>query len=260
MIFSSKKVKEHEYIHEGAGHPIVLLHGLMGNLSNFEELKNFLVLHGFSVYIPSLPLYTLPILSTSVSGVAKYVTQFMKDVVKQPATFLGNSLGGHIGLVLALKYSSWVHSLVLTGSSGLYERSFGETFPKRGDYEYIKRKTQEVFYNPEIATKEVVDNVFEVVNDRRKAIKTVTIAKSAIRHNLQNELHNIKVPVLLIWGKQDNVTPAEVAEDFDRYIPNTELYWIDECGHAPMMEKPQEFNQILINWLNKIFLKNNPTN
>lgn len=251
MIFSSKKVKEHEYIQQGEGHPIVLLHGLMGNLSNFEELKSFLVSHNFSVYIPSLPLYSLPILSTSVSGIAKYVVQFMKDVVKKPATFLGNSLGGHIGLILALKHSSWVHSLVLTGSSGLYERSFGETFPKRGDYEYIKKKTEEVFYNPQIATKEVVDNVFEVVNDRRKAIKTVTIAKSAIRHNLQNELHNIKVPVLLIWGKQDNVTPAEVAEDFDRFIPNTELHWIDECGHAPMMEKPHEFNQILINWLKK---------
>jgi len=252
MLFTKKKERKYDYVEEGEGHPIVLLHGLMGNLSNFIQLKDFLVAKGYKVYIPKLPIYNLPILATSVLGISKYVNKFMIDVVKQPATFLGNSLGGHVGLVLSLKFSKWAHSLILTGSSGLYERSFGETFPKRGDYEYIKKKTQDVFYNPEVATKELIDEVFDVVNDRKKVIKTVTIARSAMRHNMLNDLPNIKLPVLLIWGKQDSVTPPDVAEDFDRYLPNSTLFWLDKCGHAPMMEKPEEFNEIVGNWLAKI--------
>ena len=143
----------------------------------------------------------------------------------------------------------YVHSLVLTGSSGLYERSFGDSFPRKSDKEYIKRKTQEVFYNPDVATDELVDEVFGIVNDRMKGIKTVMLARSAIKHNMQNELPNIKCPTCIIWGKQDNVTPPDVAIEMNRLIPNSELFWIDQCGHAAMMEKPAEFNEILYNWL-----------
>ena len=80
-------------------------------------------------------------------------------------------MGGHIGLILTLAHPELVHSLVLTGSSGLYERSFGETFPRRGDRDYIKKKRRS-FYNPEVATDELIDEVFGVVNDRMKGIKT----------------------------------------------------------------------------------------
>lgn len=253
MIFGSKKkVDKYNYIVEGTGRSIVLLHGLMGNLSNFEILKNCLVKNGYKVFIPSLPLYTLPILSTSVIGITKYVNKFLIEIVQESAILIGNSLGGHIALLISLKYSKLTEALVLTGSSGLYERSFGETFPKRRDYEYIKRKTEEVFYHPSTATKELVDEVYDIVNNRVKAIKTLAIARSAIRNNLMHELKNISIPVLLIWGKQDNVTPPGVAKDFDRYIPNTELHWIDKCGHAPMMEKSEEFSILVLNWLKKM--------
>ena len=158
-------------------------------------------------------------------------------------------MGGHIGLILTLARPEYVHSLVLTGSSGLYERSFGDSFPRKSDKEYIKRKTQEVFYNPDVATDELVDEVFGIVNDRMKGIKTVMLARSAIKHNMQNELPNIKCPTCIIWGKQDNVTPPDVAIEMNRLIPNSELFWIDQCGHAAMMERPAEFNKILYNWL-----------
>lgn len=255
MLFNIKKQKKYSYLEEGEGHPIVLLHGLMGGLSNFDELTSFFSTRGYKIYAPQLPLYDLPVISTNVGNVAKFVSRFLKDVVKQPATLVGNSLGGHVGLVVSADYPELVHSLVLTGSSGLYEKSFGETYPKRGSYEYVQTKAQEVFYDPKVATKEIVDDVFETVNDKKKAIKTLYIARSAIKHNMKNELHKIKIPVCLIWGKQDHVTPPEVAVDFEAGLPNAKLFWIDECGHAPMMEHPDLFNEILFEWLNPLVKK-----
>lgn len=251
MFLSLKKEKKYSYVEQGEGNPLILLHGLMGGLSNFNHLTEYFSQKGYKVYIPKLPIYSLPVLTTNVSGIAKFVNSFIRDIVKQPATLIGNSLGGHVGLVVAHKYPQQVKSLVLTGSSGLYEKSFGETFPKRGDYEYVKKKSQEVFYDPKVATKEIVDEVYDVLNDRAKALKTVYIARSAMKHNMAADLPNIKQPVLLIWGKQDNVTPPEVAVEFNRLLPNATLHWIDECGHAPMMEHPEVFNEILHNWLKK---------
>jgi pimeloyl-ACP methyl ester carboxylesterase len=78
---------------------------------------------------------------------------------------VGNSLGGHIALIYTKKHPENVAGLVLTGSSGLYENAMGESYPKRGDYEYMKRKAEEVFYDPTIATKELVDEVYETVRN-----------------------------------------------------------------------------------------------
>ena len=124
----------------------------------------------------------------------------------------------------------------------------GDGYPKRGDYDYIKAKSEEVFYDPKIATKQIVDEVFETVNDRKKLVKTLAIAKSAIRHNMSKDLPNMLTPTAIIWGAQDQVTPPNVADEFHKLLPNSTLYWIDKCGHAPMMEHPDRFNQIVMEW------------
>lgn len=249
MLLNLKKSKKFTYLEEGEGVPIVLLHGLMGELSNFSSLTTFFSQRGYKVYAPELPIYSYPLLNTNVSSIARFVARFLKEIVQKPAILVGNSLGGHLGLVVTHKHPELVRALCLTGSSGLYEKSFGETFPKRGSYDYVLKKTQEVFYDPEVATKEIVDDVFETVNDRKKAIKTLYIARSAIKHNMKDDLRDIQTPVCLIWGKQDNVTPPEVAIEFEEGLPNASLYWIDKCGHAPMMEHPDVFNEILNGWL-----------
>ena len=162
----------------------------------------------------------------------------------------GNSLGGHISLVFARDYPKMVEGLVLTGSSGLYENSMGDTFPRRGDYDYIRKKTEEVFFDPKMATKDLVDTVFKIANDRNSVIRLLTMAKSAIRHNMSNDIPHLDFPVCLVWGKQDNVTPPEVAKEFHSLFQRSDLYWIDKCGHSPMWEHPKEFAEILCNWLN----------
>ncbi|MRM82696.1 alpha/beta fold hydrolase [Riemerella anatipestifer] len=252
MIFKTKKEKKFNFIEEGEGHPLVLLHGLMGGLSNFDDMIKFFSEEGYKVYVPELPIYDLPILNTNLTAISKFVAKFIKEDIKKPVTVVGNSMGGHIGLILTLAKPELVKNLVLTGSSGLYEKSFGDSFPRKGDKEYIRKKTQEVFYDPAVATDQLVDEVFSVVNDRMKGIKTVMLARSAIKHNMVKDLPKITCPTCIIWGKQDSVTPPEVAVDMHKYIPNSDLYWIDKCGHAAMMEKPQEFNEILLSWLKKV--------
>ena len=242
MIFKKKKEKKFTFIEEGEGQPIILLQGLMGGLSNFTILIDFFSQRGYRVYFPDLPIYDL-------TSLAKFVAKFIEEEIGEPAIVVGNSMGGHVGLILTLSRPDLVKDLVLTGSSGLYERTFGDSFPRKNDRSYIQKKAEEVFYDPAVATEELVNEVFSVVNDRSKGIKTVMLARSAIKHNMENELHKIQTPTCIIWGKQDNVTPPEVAVEMHRLIPNSELHWIDKCGHAAMMEKPNEFNDILYNWL-----------
>jgi 2-hydroxy-6-oxonona-2,4-dienedioate hydrolase len=225
----------------GSGKPIVLLHGLLGALSNFEGIINhFAPTH--NVVVPILPLFEISLRSLSVTKLVEYVEDFIDFKGYSEVHVLGNSLGGHIAQLYTLKHSDKVLSMTLTGSSGLFESAMGTTFPKRGNYEYMKQKAESVFYDPAIATKELVDDVYATVNDLKKAMCVVAIAKSAVRHNLEDKLHEIKTPTLLIWGIQDSVTPIWVGEKFNEKIPNSELVKVDRCGHAPMMERPELFN------------------
>ena len=248
MTDKLKTEGEFTYAEAGEGPTIIVLHGLMGALSNFGATFNHFPNNGYRVIIPQLPLYTLPLIKTNVKNLAKFLKEFLEFKKIDNAILLGNSLGGHIALYFTKHYPEKVSALILTGSSGLYEKAMGDSFPKRGNYEYIEQKAREVFYDPEIATKELVDDVYSVVNDRMKALKTLSIAKSAIRHNMANDLPEMKLPVCLIWGRQDGVTPPETAEDFHKLLPNSDLFWIEKCGHAAMMERPEEFNTILHTW------------
>lgn len=240
-----------KYIDEGEGDLIVLLHGLFGALSNFEHvLEKFSKTH--RVIIPILPIYELPLINTGITGLRTFVHKFVKELDLKDIIFLGNSLGGHVALSFTLKHPEFVKALVLTGSSGLFENALGGGYPKRGDYDYIKEKTEYTFYSPETATKELVDEVFEIVNNRAKVIRVIALSKSAMRNNLANELPKLTMPVSLIWGKNDNITPAYVAEEFHKLIPNSELEFIDECGHAAMMEKPKEFNEFMEDFIKRL--------
>ena len=251
MNYEIKQQDKFRFIEEGQGETLLLLHGLFGALSNFEDLIEHFK-RNYKVVVPILPLFDLDIFHTTVSGLEKYVHKFIEMRGYQQIHLLGNSLGGHVALLHILKHPDRIKSLILTGSSGLFENGMGDSYPKRGDYDYIKKKTELTFYDPATATKELVDEVFEITNNRIKVIKIIALAKSAIRNNLGEELNQIKQPTLLIWGNNDSVTPPFVGREFNRLIPNSELHFVDKCGHAPMMEVPEAFNEILAGFLNKL--------
>ncbi len=251
MQYEVKHFDKFKFIEEGEGEPLVLLHGLFGALSNFEPLISYFK-NQYRVIVPLLPMFELDLLNTTVGGFQKHVHRFIEARGYKNIHLLGNSLGGHVALVQVLKHPQNIKSLILTGSSGLFENGMGDTYPKRGDYAYIKRKCEITFYNPATATKELVDEVYGICNNRLQIIRILSLAKSAIRNNLGEEISQIKQPTLLVWGSNDVVTPPFVAKEFHRLIPNSELHFLDQCGHAPMMEVPEEFNKILEDFLEKV--------
>ena len=245
MALQIKEKNDFQYVDEGTGEVLLLLHGLFGALSNWED-----VVAEFSpryrVIIPLLPIYEMPLLKAGVPGLVSFVEEFLATInLTQPCAVLGNSLGGHIALVYTLQNPARVSRLVLTGSSGLFEDGMGGSFPKRGNYAFVQERVAYTFYDPAVATKELVDEVFSVTNSNAKCLRIISIARSAQRHNLAKELHKIEVPTLLVWGLNDTITPPVVAHEFHRLMPNSELRFLDHCGHAPMMERPREFNALL---------------
>ena len=238
------------YIEEGKGHPIVLLHGLMGGADNFGEMVDF-ISEKYNIFGLDLKLFEGRTLKVSVKALSDYLFEFMNKIGLKSAVLIGNSMGGHIALIFAKEHPKMVDGLILTGSSGLFENSMGDSFPRRGDKDYIRKKTEEVFYDPTVATDELVDRVFEIANNRISVLKLLGYAKSAIRHNMANDIQNITIPTCLIWGANDKVTPPHVAEEFNKLIPNSELFWIPLCGHSAMWELPEAFSKIALDWLEK---------
>jgi 2-hydroxy-6-oxonona-2,4-dienedioate hydrolase len=251
MSYELQQEGKFKYIEVGEGEPLMLLHGLFGSMSNFDgTISHFSKTH--KVVVPILPLLDLDLLHTSVGGLQKFLHRFIEHKNYNNIHLMGNSLGGHVALVHVLKHPEKIKSLILAGSSGLYENGMGDSYPKRGDKEYIRKKTSLTFYNPAFADEKLVNDVFEITNNRLKVIKIISLAKSAIRNNLGDELKAVKQPTCLIWGNNDTITPPFVGKEFNRLIPNSELHFIDKCGHAPMMEEPQEFNRILEGFLQKL--------
>lgn len=250
MQLNIKKEGGFEFIDEGKGEILLLLHGLFGALSNWAEVvEHFSKTH--RVIIPMLPIYTMPLKDAGLNGLVRFVEGFVDFKKLNDLTILGNSLGGHIGLIYTLKNKEKVKRLALTGSSGLFEDSMGGSYPKRGNYAYIEERVAYTFYDPLVATKSLVDEIFTVMNSISKCLCIVAVAKTAQRHNMANDLSNITVPTLLVWGLNDTITPPLVAHEFDALLPVAELKFIDRCGHAPMMEHPKIFNQYLTDFLEK---------
>ena len=244
-----------QYADEGPAHgkgPVLLLHGMLGEVGNWEHTIGRLAAEGYRVLVPILPVYAMPVKETGVPRLAEYVAGFMDAIGVRSAITCGNSLGGHLALILAIRHSERVRALVLAGASGIYEVDMGQSIMRRKDREYLRERAAVTFYDPKHATEQLVDDVYDVVNDRGRALRLIRMARSVKAENVREDLHGIDVPTLLVWGREDEITPPDVAVTFNELIRGSELRWIDECGHAPMMERPEEFNEIVLEFLGRV--------
>lgn len=227
---------------------LVFLHGMFGGLSNFDPLLKRL--KGETVLVPSIPIYEKDGLSApTIPAIADWLHGFVSDNGLDRLVLLGNSMGGHIALEYAHKHPERLEGLVLTGSSGLFENDFGTSVPRRNDRDYIRERACMTFYDDAIVTDEIVDELFEVIQAPSKLSRLLRVARSTHAHNMEHILPTLDIPALLVWGRDDEITPPEVAEMFFELLPDARLKWIDKCGHAPMMEHPDLFYSHLNDFL-----------
>lgn len=232
--------------------PVVLLHGLLGGVSNWMPTVDMLAAHHYRVLAPVIPVDSLPLSQTNMQGVVEYTRGFTERMGLNTMVLAGNSMGGQVALLYALNYPEAVEALILSGSSGIYEIVTGTTTFRRQDPDFIRERAALTFYDPVHVTDELVEKSLELANDRNRALRIIKLARSSQRESLNDRLGQIEVPTQLIWGRDDRITPPDVAVAFQRYLPNANLHFIDRCGHAPMMERPTAFNQLMLAFLREV--------
>lgn len=235
----------------GSGPPVVFLHGLVGLNDHWEEVVSRVQGQVRCVML-ELPLLSLPRDVCSITGVADLTQRFIRDTLDEPAVLVGNSFGGHVALRVALEHPDIVSGLVLAGSSGLIERSMVREVQIRPSREWLSEKIGELFYDRAHMREADLERAYKELSQRARARAMVRLSRTARKNHLGKQMRDIMTPTLLIWGRQDVVTPPEAAEQFDQLIPNSRLVWLDQCGHVPMVEKPDEFAGELLRFVGEV--------
>lgn len=221
------------------GPKIILLHGLLGAMSNWDATIPHMAKYSQPVAF-RFPLLTGHRTEVKVMALAAYTEYYIRKENLGPVILCGNSLGGHVALRLYLAAPELVDCLILSGSSGLYEHTV-DTLPVRIGDDFVRDHAQRVFYSSEFATEEVIRDIVGVLSSRMNTLNLIHAARSAKKDYLRDRLPEIKTPTLLLWGKNDHITTMQVAETFHELIPNSTLSVVDKCGHAPMIEHPEWF-------------------
>ena len=232
----------------GAGEAVLLLHGLLGEVDHWDATLKTLGRFCRPVAL-ELPIFDPSFTEISLPTLTEWVRMFLDARGIPQAVVGGNSLGGHVALELALAHPHRVSGLILAGSSGLLERSFTRGVPHRPDSDWVREKMEEIFYDPTLVSPEWVEAVLRVVSTRYSALRVLQAARASKRRSLEDCLPAIDVPTCIIWGEEDRITPPEVARRFHALLPDSDLFLVPRCGHAPMLEQPEAFNTILAGWL-----------
>ncbi len=230
---------------------VVFLHGLVGLNDHWEDAVR-LVRTRLPCTLFELPLLELQKEHCSIDGVTRLTERFLREHVGEPAVLVGNSFGGHVALRLAIARPDLVRGLVLAGSSGLIEASIVADVQIRPSRAWLERKIGELFFDPGKMRQADVDRAHSALNQRGHARAMVRLSRSARRDVLRNQVGRITAPTLLVWGRQDVVTPPEAGEHFHKLIRGSRLEWLDRCGHVPMIEHPEAFAAALLSFVESL--------
>ncbi len=234
-----------------AGPHVVFLHGLVGLNDHWEHVVRA-TQHRVRSTLLELPLLELTGEDCSIQGVGVLTERWLAANFSEPVILVGNSFGGHVALRIAIERPELVRGLVLAGASGLIEKSMVADVQIRPSRDWLARKIGELFHDQRFMSEADLDRAFASLSKRGGARAMIKLSRSARRNHLGKKLGMIQCPTLLIWGKQDIVTPPEAAEGFLSSIRGSEIVWFDQCGHAPMIEKPAEFASALADFAERV--------
>jgi pimeloyl-ACP methyl ester carboxylesterase len=253
------------YADIGEGPPIVFVHGLGGCWQNWLENMPAMASRGHRAIALDLPGFgasPMPSWPISIPGYGRLLGEFRDVLGLGACTLVGNSMGGFIAAEVAVGEPEWVDRLVLVSSAGISHATMrrgpviagarmsvaANPFLRRVDLTSMKRPGLrdlafgKVMRHPEQVPRELL---VEFMTPALGAPGFVAAAAALTGLDLLDRLGRIRVPTLVVWGRDDLVVPATDAAGFLERIPGAELVVFDDCGHVPMAERPTRFNRLL---------------
>lgn len=246
--FKQRIYHDHVFMEIGSGQPIIFCHGLFGSFRNFAQIGKALS-NRYRVIVPCMPMYDAPLSECSVENLGRYLGEFIEDLGLKDCILVGNSMGGGAILTHAIAKPSSVSKIVLLASSGLSFIPMKGGFMKIKDFQYVKELMSGIFYDASWIKDEEVREIYNVMQNKQTLLRCLSFTRSTKRNFLHESLKNLDIPTLVIWGKEDTVTPPFIAEEFRSALKNCEVHYLDHCGHVPSYEKPEECLQLLESFL-----------
>lgn len=249
---------------------VILLHGLGASaeiwLPNIDALAK-----NHKVYVLDLPGFGYsgkPHHEFSPLDYAKFLDDFMTVLNIKKATVIGQSLGGGIALQYTLQYPRKVEKLVLADCAGFGKEVIWTlrlmSLPVLGEIiSYPTRMGVTIFFrlavrNPAVITRDFIDTYYEIFKQAgfqgfllkiTRMMVDIHGGKREILTPVMDNLHKINRLALIIWGENDGVFPLKHAYYGKEKMPNSQLYIMKNCGHIPNLEKPEEFNNAVLEFL-----------
>jgi pimeloyl-ACP methyl ester carboxylesterase len=246
------------YLEAGSGPTVILLHGLGGDSSNWAMTVGPLA-EKYRVIVPDQIGFgrsDKPFINYRVGTLVDFLGGFYKALNIERASLVGNSLGGWTAAAFALAHPEKVERLVLVAAAGFALADDVDPRAVNGlnpsTREAIRQVMSLVFYNKQLYTSDAaVDLMFARKMAAGDGYTIQRFIESIIRRedSLDNRLSAIKHPTLIVWGREDGLTPLSLGERFKREIRGSELLVIEKCGHVPQIEKAAEFNAALLKFL-----------
>jgi 2-hydroxy-6-oxonona-2,4-dienedioate hydrolase len=246
------------YLEAGSGPVVMLLHGLGGDVSNWAQNIGPLS-QKYRVIVPDQIGFgksDKPLINYRVATLVDFLDGFYKQVGVTRASLVGNSLGGWTVAAYALAHPEKVDRLVLVDAAGfavtgdLDPRVLNGLNPSTRDA--VKQVMGLVFYNKQMFESEAAVDAFfarkMAAGDGytiQRFIDSITRGEDV----LDKRLGAIKQPTLIVWGREDGLTPLAMGERFNKEIAGSQLLVIEKCGHVPQLEKSAEFNAALMKFL-----------
>ncbi|WP_343082503.1 alpha/beta hydrolase [Ostreiculturibacter nitratireducens] len=250
--FIERIVGNHAFLEQGEGKPVIFCSGLAGSIENIFEIGQALS-ENYRFICLYLPLYDMPLADCTVPKLADYIESFLVDLDIDEAVLIGSSMGAGAMLHYGLSPEHRMKGMVLCGSAGLSSIPLQKGYIRRRDYNFLKSTVQDVFYDPNTPSEPMIQEVYDAIQRNDIALRFIRFTKSTTsKHHLHDKLQDIDVPCLLLWGEHDQITPVEVAPEFERRIPDSELHILAECGHVPTQEKPEVSLRLIREFMERI--------
>jgi 2-hydroxy-6-oxonona-2,4-dienedioate hydrolase len=255
---SATSPAEGSFVQTGRGsRTVVFLHGLFGSTAHWTGTMEHLANDYRSIAI-QLPLDQKgDRRNQGVQTIGELTEVVDRSIaaakVDSPFVLVGNSLGGLLSIDYALKFPDRVCGLILAGSAGLQERSLTDGNKPKATREFVRSVIGGIFYDQALVTDDLVEDWFETMSDRNYTRFILRISRATRDRNVQQELDQIKTPTLIVWGRNDQITPPEVGLNFQSSILGSKIVFLESCGHVPNVEQPDQFNQQLSEFLPQCF-------